>query len=179
MYKKNTKRFMVIFERWSSNIFNQDVEEFDDAKDADKHADLISKIYDNAKDYDRYGDKIKTGYVVLDFQREKILRWGKSNEILKFSKRCNPLRLKDIFFRKEEEIPANYVWDDGEYEGWLQYRWGDGRNAIDYKQKSGNKSNPITNENDDDVLDCDGYYDDGMFDAEIEKEKFNLKKDKW
>ena len=40
------------------------------------------------------------------------------------------LRMLDEFFRGENEIPKNYVFDTGEYEGWLQYRWGDGKNAI-------------------------------------------------
>ena len=36
----------------------------------------------------------------------------------------------DFFFRGPSEIPPDYKWDEGEYEGWLQFRWGDGKNAI-------------------------------------------------
>ena len=49
-----------------------------------------------------------------------------------FDKKTNRLYIKDYVFRGENEIPKNYHWDDGEYEGWLQFRWGDGKNAIDY-----------------------------------------------
>jgi hypothetical protein len=34
-------------------------------------------------------------------------------------------------FRGNNEIPNDYKWDDGEYIGWLQYRWGNGLNAIE------------------------------------------------
>jgi hypothetical protein len=47
-------------------------------------------------------------------------------------KKTNRLYIKDYVFRGENEIPKSYHWDDGEYEGWLQFRWGDGKNAIDY-----------------------------------------------
>ena len=40
--------------------------------------------------------------------------------------------LMDMLFRLPDEVPKNYVWHDGEYEGWLQFRWGDGKNAIGY-----------------------------------------------
>ena len=49
-----------------------------------------------------------------------------------FDSRMNNLYNKDYVFRCKDEIPANYRWDDGEYEGWLQFRWGDGTNAIGY-----------------------------------------------
>ena len=41
------------------------------------------------------------------------------------------LSLLDILFRKPGEIPEDYEWDNGEYEGWLQFRWGNGLNAIE------------------------------------------------
>lgn len=47
-------------------------------------------------------------------------------------------RVRDILFRREDEVPKNYKWDDGEYEGWLRFRWGDGKNAI--KPKDNNQS---------------------------------------
>lgn len=46
--------------------------------------------------------------------------------------RDNKLAELDFFFRSPGEIPEDYKWDVGEYEGWLQYRWGDGLNKIDY-----------------------------------------------
>ena len=42
----------------------------------------------------------------------------------------NKLQELDFFFRGPSEIPPDYKWDIGEYEGWLQFRWGDGKNAI-------------------------------------------------
>lgn len=42
----------------------------------------------------------------------------------------NKLAELDFFFRGPGEVPEDYKWDDGEYEGWLQYRWGDGKNAL-------------------------------------------------
>ena len=36
-----------------------------------------------------------------------------------------------MLFRGKDEIPEDYKWDVGEYEGWLQYRWGNGLNAIE------------------------------------------------
>ena len=41
------------------------------------------------------------------------------------------LKLLDTLFRKPGEIPEDYKWDNGEYEGWLQFRWGNGLNAIE------------------------------------------------
>ena len=41
------------------------------------------------------------------------------------------LELLDVLFRKPGEIPEDYKWDNGEYEGWLQFRWGNGLNAIE------------------------------------------------
>lgn len=54
-------------------------------------------------------------------------------------KEIRPLMLKDYFFRKKDEVPNSYSWDYGEYEGWLQYRWGDGKNALDYQAPKINK----------------------------------------
>ena len=42
----------------------------------------------------------------------------------------------DNLFRGEDEIPKGYIFDNGEYEGWLQYRWGDGKNAVNCKEPS-------------------------------------------
>ncbi len=100
------------------------------------------------------------GYVVLDFQESKIPlegndgihqyfyeKWTRRNE--KDSKHRYYLRMLDDFFRGDDEIPKGYEFDDGEYNGWLQFRWGDGKNAITCKhqrksQKS--KQTPLTKE---------------------------------
>ena len=77
------------------------------------------------------------GYLVLDFAKERIVKVG-GDGIYKYNQSgigsCRSelisLRMLDELFRGENEIPKNYVFDTGEYEGWLQYRWGDGKNAI-------------------------------------------------
>lgn len=47
----------------------------------------------------------------------------------------NKLAKLDFFFRGPYEVPEDYKWDTGEYEGWLQFRWGDGKNAIIYGEE--------------------------------------------
>lgn len=77
------------------------------------------------------------GYLVLDFDKERVIKVG-GDGIYKYHKNgigswmSEPvsLRMLDELFRGEDEVPKDYVFDTGEYEGWLQYRWGDGKNAI-------------------------------------------------
>lgn len=71
------------------------------------------------------------GYVVGNTETQTIEKWG-GISLLNLSKKDSVLRQKDYLFRGPDEIPKNYKWDSGEYEGWLQYRWGDGKNAIGY-----------------------------------------------
>lgn len=124
------------------------------------------------------------GYCVLDFEKEQILKWGndgiylkkedyqssqricfihagsvvKGNEIVGsvFSRKTDQRVVRDLFFRPED-FPKGYSWDDGEYDGWLQFKWGDGKNAIglpqqkpQQKRKKYAKHNPVGI--DDDVL---------------------------
>ena len=67
---------------------------------------------------------------MLDFEKQAILGTGGTS--LYDDKSMQSLRIKDNYFRGDDEIPEGYVWHQGEYEGWLQYRWGDGKNALDY-----------------------------------------------
>ena len=60
--------------------------------------------------------------------------WG-GEKLYNYDNRTNKLILKDMLFRGPDEIPKDYKWDDGEYDGWLQFRWGDGKNAIGYVEK--------------------------------------------
>jgi len=76
------------------------------------------------------------------------------------------------------EIPKNYKWDDGEYRGWLQYRWGDGKNAIDYRKpktldRSENDALPIEKEVD------ENEEMQNNFDNEIIKEQIKRKFERW
>ena len=70
------------------------------------------------------------GYLLGDRETKK-LTWG-FDKLYHHTNKSNTLELYDILFRGPDEIPKDYEWDIGEYEGWLQYRWGDGKNAIDY-----------------------------------------------
>ena len=49
-------------------------------------------------------------------------------------------------FRGKGEIPEDYKWDVGEYEGWLQFRWGNGLNAIE-KEDEINRQKKIEADN--------------------------------
>ena len=85
-----------------------------------------TEVYEN----DRYW----WGYVIVDFEEEKFIQFGGiglRNYSIQDMRSRNPI-LMDLIFRKPGEIPEGYKWDEGEYEGWLQFRWGDGKNAIGY-----------------------------------------------
>ena len=181
MYAKNTKRFMLIFNIWTNRFFQEEKQEFDTEQECKEYAHLINSVYENTKPtFDRFGTQNKWGYVMLDFEKERIVGWSKNGEIYKFRKSDNALSLKDDFFRKENEIPKDYKWDVGEYKGWLQYRWGDGKNAIDYKKPSNKKiqlpeeiknDKSLKRTNEDDIQD--------KFDDEIIKDVYKRKVERW
>lgn len=88
--------------------------------------------------------------------------------------------MKDIFFRKENEIPKDYKWDIGEYEGWLQFRWGDGKNAIDYKKPSNKKAQLLEEFKDDEEVErTDGDDIQDNFDNDIIKDICRRKFERW
>ena len=90
-----------------------------------------SKIIDN---FQSIGEAF-WGYLVADCETEKIIKWG--HDCLRvYNKESDIRRIKDWIFRKDDEIPKDYKWSNGEYEGWLQYRWGDGLNAIKYGENA-------------------------------------------
>lgn len=133
---EHKKQYMIIFDVWSSRTFSREITEFDTKSECQDYGRLINSIYVNSEPtFDRYGNEKSWGYVMLDFKNEKILGWGPTKRIHDVYKTTNILKLKDTFFRGEDEVPKDYKWKNGEYEGWLQYRWGDGKNAIDYKGK--------------------------------------------
>jgi hypothetical protein len=131
--------------------------EFDTESEWKEEVELIEDVYaDTPRPYkvEKEGSKYheKTwefeinsrfwGYLVLDFDKERVIKLG-GDGIYKYHKYCirswgsEPvsLRMLDELFRGEDEIPKDYVFDTGEYEGWLQYRWGDGKNAITRENK--------------------------------------------
>ena len=124
--------------------------EFDTESEWKEEVGLIEEVYaDTPRPYEvekdgSWHDKIWKfeidsrfwGYLVLDFAKERIVKVG-GDGIYNFNKSIESwrselvnLRMLDKLFRGEDEIPKDYVFDTGEYEGWLQYRWGDGKNAI-------------------------------------------------
>ena len=71
----------------------------------------------------------------MDFEEEKCVRYG-GLSIKGYLNPTKSLSLKNKYFLKDGEIPKDYVWDGNEeYEGWLQYRWGNGENAIEKVRK--------------------------------------------
>ena len=119
--------------------------EFDTEEEWKEEINLIEKFYADTPHPKRSGinssypwkftseDERLWGYMVLDFEKSKVLKIGgdgidtykKTNTRNKIS-----LKLLDELFRRDDEIPKDYVFDYGEYDGWLQFRWGDGKNAI-------------------------------------------------
>lgn len=90
------------------------------------------------------------GFMVLDYENETLAKSGGKGVFgVPWDYKSHKLEFKDRWFRKKGEIPKNYVWANGEYEGWLQFRWGDGKNAIDYVEpkKGPKKSMAMPKEN--------------------------------
>lgn len=147
---KHTKRYMVIFDKWDKTNFHEDTTEYDTVTEALEEAKLLEEFYADTprpkllryryaetghpNDYswgdERLGEAF-WGYIILDFEEERIVKWG-HNQLKYVNKNDDIRKVKDRFFRKSGEIPDGYKFDIGEYEGWLQYRWGDGKNAVKY-----------------------------------------------
>jgi len=162
--------------------------EFDTLEELNEHIKLFKEI---CKDYERPStetvgysrwekskkdifdspNKRKYGYLYGDRETMRLV-WG-GDKLYNYNKSTNTLKLYDILFRGADEIPKDYKWDDGEYEGWLQYRWGDGKNAVGYVEPEKPKKNDeVIDEviNEDEVEDT-SYYDDSFdnsFAEEIE-----------
>lgn len=152
---KHTKRYMVIFEKWSKKEFHEDKTEYDTLAEAMEEAQLLEEFYADTpspKKLTRYDwrtgknthyhewdepylDEALWGYVILDFEEERVVKWG--HDQLKFVSKNEDIRkVKDRFFRKDGEVPEGYKWDVGEYEGWLQFRWGNGRNSVEFGENA-------------------------------------------
>lgn len=157
------KKYLVVTNVWGKkqrgawnnlvDVFKEEREFFDTKEEADAYIVLFEEIH---KTYDVPAVKSKSGHkdifpnkVFYDFKTPNERAWGwvlgdtESCTVIKWggigmyniSKKDSTLRVKDYLFRGKDEIPKDYKWDDGEYEGWLQFRWGDGKNAIDYVEK--------------------------------------------
>ena len=78
------------------------------------------------------------GYIVLDFNSCTCIHIGgygfvDANRMYNTCKSINEnMYERDYFFRDTNICPDDYEFKSGEYNGWLRFRWGDGKNAIDY-----------------------------------------------
>ena len=153
------KKYVLVFNKWSIYSTHSDITEYDTLKEANEEIKLLEEIYADTPrpkvksryngssgyfhkykrcvslyDYawgDMYLGEAFWGYLLLDREAEKIVKWG--NDYLKaYAPSTDVRRVKDEFLRGEDEIPEKYKWDDGEYLGWLQYRWGNGLNSVEY-----------------------------------------------
>lgn len=187
--KKHTKRFMVIFSMWGKSLsanymrglselkeYTHSETEFDSETEWKEEVGLIEEVYADTprphvveKEGSKYHEKTLEfevnsrfwGYLVIDFVKEKVVKIGGDGiyDYHKNSSELVNLRMLDQLFRGEDEIPKNYVFDIGEYEGWLQYRWGDGKNAITRgnqkmrtKKAVKGKHTPLTNKEREEIL---------------------------
>lgn len=137
------------------------------------------------------------GWVVFDFEKEEIFNVG-GKALKDYEFPLKSLRLKDLAFTREDEIPKDYKWDAGEYDGWLQFRYGNGLNAIEiedernrkaaekkeeYRKKQQEKQDSSDNESEysefadtDDYNDIQEQYDDELDKATI---KYNMERFGW
>lgn len=118
-----------------------------------KRKEIFENFYDNnikkclqnysVHEFDFSDGALFWRYAILDFDECRIIKYGgydvpnyynsyMRNKPARERKTLGKLYMKDLYFRGKDEIPKDYRWDVGEYEGWLQFRWGDGKNAVDY-----------------------------------------------
>jgi hypothetical protein len=152
---KHSKRYAVIFNKWSIYKNIESITEFDTMEEVDDEVELIEELYKDTPrpEHRRHLNSSKStqvtdyhwcapsfceafwGYMVVDFQNEKIIKWG-HDELRTYKKNSDIRKLQDWLFRGEDEIPKDYKWDVGEYDGWLQFRWGNGLNDIKYGENA-------------------------------------------
>ena len=158
MVNNDSKRYRVELQTWGKNwngkdYFKTDITKFDDIKEVEDFVKLIDEIYSgitrpdvnesykyrkkapkycksNEENYIYDENHFWWGYAVLDYKNEKVIMQGGVG-LYDFWNPMKSLAILDRYFRKEGEVPKDYVWDINEYEGWLRFRWGDGENAID------------------------------------------------
>lgn len=178
-------KYCVIFNTYTDSPKSFSVTPFDTIDEALEEAKLINIMYSDTpkpqKIYVEKGGKYKSnkwyhnsynldysngayfwGYMVLDMINKKVIK------IVNTIKHCGftfnekiTLSMLDVLFRDENEIPEDYIWDRrGEYEGWLQFRWGDGKNALDYVEPENNDKiiKPIVKTSN--IIDEDDYSED-------------------
>jgi hypothetical protein len=184
------KRFCVIFSIWGHRT-NNSTSFFDSLEEVQEETKLIKEFYKDTPrpiktgkftvDYSKGG--CFWGYIVLDYEKQRVLEIYNDGARIYRSKIVNlreikePLLetrvnyLKDLMFRGKDEIPENYNWDEGEYDGWIKYRWGDGSNAIKPKEPKKHRSVNLAVDLDPDPQE--------EYDKEIEREWKDRKLDRW
>jgi len=97
----------------------------------------------NRYDWDFSNGSYFWGYALLDLENCEFIKISNNGVHIGYGiphkiNRKKDLEVYDYFFRKENEVPKDYEWHrhGAEYKGWLQFRWGDGKNAIDYVEPS-------------------------------------------
>ena len=152
------KRYVVIFNTFRDHLESRDITEYDTEEAALEEAKLLNVYYqdtpkpirEQTEDSNRWHKKYRWtypspesrwwGYLVLDMETAKLLKVGGSGLYISYlrtlGKRDFDLFWTDRFFRDPSEIPEDYAWDDPEeYDGWLRYRWGDGKNSLTYQEQ--------------------------------------------
>lgn len=152
-----SERYVVLFSTWDDMPRSRTCTKYETLDEALEEIKLINKLYtDTPKPQKNYHDKGKHsnkgwygkyqkydwdfsngayfwGYALLDMQECKFIKVV--NEFhyggFSISSKNNDLYIYDFYFRKDNEIPFDFNWHKNEYDGWLQFRWGNGKNAID------------------------------------------------
>jgi len=153
-----SERYVVLFSTWDDMPRSRTCTKYETLDEALEEIKLINKLYtDTPKPQKNYHDNGKLankgwygkyqkydwdfsngayfwGYALLDMQECKFVKVVNGFHYGGFSifPKNNDLSIYDFYFRKDNEIPFDFTWDKNEYDGWLQFRWGDGKNAIGY-----------------------------------------------
>ena len=196
--------FRDSFDKCWKHYLDEEREYFDTKEEVDEYVNLFEGVCSNIKPPKfinkndaifKRNDERLWGYVIADTERNEVIKWGghclrdikqsyngtrymchqltnKNND------KINKLIIKDYLFRGKDEIPQNYRWDNGEYEGWLQFRWCDGKNSIDYvntSPKINKNKKPINN------IDFDNFSDEieDYFARKEEEERIKILADRW
>ena len=190
------KKYVIVTNIWGRVAFKEEREQFDTKEELDEYIKLFEGVCSHYQEpemdpkrpgihkWNEYNDKNERfwGYVCGDSKNRKILKWG-GKELQHLHKNSKTFEIYDRLFREEGEIPKDYKWDMGEYEGWLQYRWGDGKNAIGYVEKKKPKSEKKVNEPINELIN-DPNYDfaeelEEKYDKYEDSERVKLLQERW
>jgi hypothetical protein len=150
MIENDGKRFRIEVEEWKPTYNDTNVPlkckhmtfKCDTMEELKENMAVIEESYSNIKCPDKYNNKFinetdkmkKYTYTddkfwwcafVVDFKELNISDFiGNSKGTYEHQENPteNP-RLYDIYFRTENDVPKDYSWDDGEYAGWLKFKW--------------------------------------------------------